>query len=89
MAVYGKVSANGVDVSLTCTALQNTGIMYPVGSIIYIPNILPNENYCFAAAAYNVDEGLINEIGETSLSVCTNLPLPINQLYSHLAKLAY
>ena len=52
--------------------------MYPVGSIIYTPNLLPNENYCFASAAYNVEEGLINEIGETSLSVCTNLPLPIN-----------
>ena len=59
--------------------------MYPVGSIIYTPNLLPNtpnllsnENYFFASAAYNVEEGLNNEIGETSLSVCTNLSLPIN-----------
>jgi hypothetical protein len=34
MAVFGKVAAHGVNVSLTSTDLNNTGIQYPVGSVV-------------------------------------------------------
>jgi hypothetical protein len=53
MAMYGKLSQNGVDVSLTSTELQNTGTRNPIGSIVTIPNLRMNEKYVFGCAAYN------------------------------------
>jgi hypothetical protein len=34
MAIFGKVSANGVNVSLTCTDLPNTGTRQRIGGVI-------------------------------------------------------
>lgn len=36
MAIFGKVSANGVNVSLTCNDLPNTGTRQKVGGIVNI-----------------------------------------------------
>ena len=36
MVLYGKVAANGVNVSTTCTDLQNTGVRNEIGSVIQI-----------------------------------------------------
>lgn len=46
------MSANGVDVSLTCTDLYNTGIRLPIDAVVTVKNLLQNEKYCFAVAGY-------------------------------------
>ena len=56
MVLYGKVAANGVNVSTTCTDLQNTGTRNEVGSVLQIRQLLSNEGYCFAVAGFNVNE---------------------------------
>jgi len=89
MSMYGKVSQNGVDVSLTSTDLQNTGTRVKNGAIVTITNLRVNEKYCFAAAGYNPQEKVINGIGKTGEDIATVNPLPLNLLYSYLAQNAY
>jgi hypothetical protein len=89
MALFGKVSAHGVGVSVTSNELNNTGIKYPLGSILQVNNLLQNESYCFAAAAYNADNKVSNDIGLTGETYVALNPMPINQLYAYLAKVAY
>lgn len=88
MALYGK-KANNTSVSATSTSLSNTGIHYPMNSLVRIPNLSHNSKFCFAVAAYDLDENLSNQIGETTLEIHTSQPLPVNLLYNYLAKIAF
>jgi hypothetical protein len=40
MALYGKISKNGVNVSITCTDLQNTGVRQNVGAVVSIGKLI-------------------------------------------------
>lgn len=51
MSIYGKISAHGVDVSTNCNELQGTGLREPIGTIVHIRQLLPNNHYCFACAS--------------------------------------
>ena len=90
MALFGKVSQHGVNVSATSNDLQNTGTRVSNGAIVTIGKLRMNEKYCFAAAGYDPREKIINnEIGATSEDIATVLPLPLNLLYAYLAMTAY
>ncbi len=90
MALFGKASQHGVDVSATCTDLQNTGTRVTNGAIVTVGRLRMNEKYCFAAAGYDPREKIINnEIGKTGEDIATVLPLPLNLLYAYLAMTAY
>jgi hypothetical protein len=39
MVLYGKIAQNGVLVSTTCTELQNTGVRYPIGSLVSVGHL--------------------------------------------------
>lgn len=39
MAIYGKESANGVDVSNACRDLYNTGLLQKVGAVVTVKNL--------------------------------------------------
>ena len=88
MALYGK-RANNTSVSTTSTSLSNTGIHYPMNSIVRIPNLSQNCKYCFAVGAYDLEENLSNQIGQTTLEIHTSQPMPINLLYSYLSKISF
>ena len=60
MAIFGKVSANGVHVSLTCNDLSNTGTRQKIGGVVSINGLKENEKYCFAVAAYDANEAVSN-----------------------------
>jgi hypothetical protein len=53
MKLFGKISANGVDVSTNCDELVGTGTKEPVGKIIKVSHLKPNNNYCFAVSPLN------------------------------------
>lgn len=53
MSLYGKPSANGVDVSTNCNELEGTGIKNRIDEIIKVRNLKANNLYCFAVAATN------------------------------------
>ncbi|CAD8200548.1 unnamed protein product [Paramecium pentaurelia] len=89
MAIFGKISANGVNVSLTCNDLNNTGIRQKIGAIVTMNGLQRNEKYCFAVAAYDGTEGVSNGIGETGDDITTLHPLPLPLLASYLCKVAY
>ena len=50
MSIYGKLSANGVDVSLNCVELEGTGIRKNIGKTVKVSSLNCNNLYCFAAA---------------------------------------
>lgn len=77
MAIFGKVSANGVNVSLTCNDLTNTGTRQKIGGVVTIPGLKKNDKYCFAVAAYDATENVSNGIGETSDDISLLHPLPL------------
>jgi hypothetical protein len=56
MSIYGKHSANGVDVSLNCVELEGTGIRKEIGKSVKISSLNPNSLYCFAAAGVDQSE---------------------------------
>ena len=56
MALFGKVSANGVNVSLTSKDVSNTGVRQKIGATVTVNNLVMNEKYCFAVAAFNENE---------------------------------
>ena len=88
MSVYGKPSANGVDVSLNCVELEGTGIRHEMGATVRVSSLTPNTLYCFAAAG--VDQGeQVMEIGQTGEDIGTFNPLSIPMLASTLAKVSY
>jgi hypothetical protein len=89
MKLYGKISANGVDVSTNCDELVGTGTKEPVGKIIRVSHLQPNNNYCFAVAPLNTVTSELMDIGKTSLDIPTFNPLPVCNIAGSLAKVAY
>ncbi len=59
MKLYGKIAANGVDVSTNCDQLMGTGIKQPLGKIIKVSHLNNNNFYCFAVAPLNHATGEI------------------------------
>lgn len=53
MSLYGKPSANGVDVSANCNELQGTGLNNRIDQVVKVTDLKPNNIYCFAVAATN------------------------------------
>jgi hypothetical protein len=53
MSIFGKISANGVDVSTNCVELTGTGMKQEIGKTVKISNLIPNNVYCFAVAGIN------------------------------------
>ena len=88
MSIYGKPSANGVDVSYNCDELEGTGIKNHIDEVVKITNLKPNNIYCFASAPTNQEEEL-EQIGKTSKDITTCHPLPVPMLASYLAKFSY
>ena len=88
MSIFGKPSANGVDVSHNCNELEGTGIKNRIDEVVKITNLKPNSIYCFASAATN-DEDELEAIGKTSKDVPTCHPLPIPMLAAYLGKVSY
>lgn len=88
MALFGKTT-DTTAVSVTSTELSNTGIHYPMNSIVRIPNLPANSTYSFAVAAYDMEENLSNQIGETTQPIHNSQPMPINLLYSYLCKISF
>lgn len=89
MSLYGTV-ANNTEVCVSNTGLQNTGVRNELGSIISVADLVENEHYSFAVAAFDANQDMSNEkVGETLHNVGTYHPLPLNLLYAYLAKIAY
>lgn len=88
MSIYGKASANGVDVSLNCVDLEGTGIRKDVGKTVKVSSLEPNNLYCFAAGAIDSYEDSMG-IGRTGEDIGTFNPLSIPMLASYLAKISY
>lgn len=65
MALFGKESAFGVNVSKTCNDLDidKLGTRNELGSVLTIRNLTINHKYCFAALAYDGDAAESNDIG--------------------------
>jgi hypothetical protein len=56
MKLFGKISANGVDVSANCDELVGTGIKHPLGKVVKVSHLKANNNYCFAVGPLNEHE---------------------------------
>lgn len=56
MSLFGKPSANGVDVSVNCNELEGTGCKNGLDQIVRVTHLKPNDVYCFAAAPTNSEE---------------------------------
>jgi hypothetical protein len=57
--------------------------------VVTVKNLVKNKKYCFAVGAYDANEQLSNDIGETGEDIVCLHPLPINQISAYLAKQAY
>ena len=88
MCLFGKPSANGVDVSHNCNQLEGTGIKLKKTEAVRITNLKANNIYCFASASTNEEEEL-QPIGKTGKDIQTSHPLPIPMLAAYLAKISY
>jgi hypothetical protein len=88
MAIYGKISAHGVDVSTNCNELNGTGLRENLGSVVHIRQLQPNNYYCFACASTDSKDEQ-GGIGDTSEDIGTYNPLPLNLLLGYLAKTAF
>jgi hypothetical protein len=88
ISLYGKKSAHGVNVSLTCTELNNTGRRHEPGEVVRVDGLTENEAYCFAVAAWDAREEVSGGIGETGVTVPALLPLVPYQIASRAAKIA-
>ncbi len=53
MSLFGKPSANGVDVSVNCNELEGTGLKNRAEQVVKVKELKPNNVYCFAVAATN------------------------------------
>lgn len=89
MKLWGKVSANGVNVSANCDQLMVTGTKQPVGKVIKVQHLAPNNIYCFAVSPLDHVTGELLEIGKTSIDIPTINPLPITSIAANLAKVSY
>lgn len=78
MALFGKPSGSGVGVSLNNTEYDGTGEKKPMGDVVKVTELIPNEKYVFAAGGYTGDGICVNGIGETSNEIITLLPLSLH-----------
>lgn len=88
MSIYGKISANGVDVSTNCNELEGTGLKNKIYEVVRVTNLQVNNVYCFAVAPTN-EESQVQQIGKTSEDISTCNPMPIAMLASYVAKISY
>lgn len=89
IAVYGKLQASGVNVSLNNTDYEGTGVKMAPGSIVHVTGLIPNERYVFAAGGYNAEGVCVNGIGETCKVILTVHPFSLHQLNGYLAEIAF
>lgn len=89
VAVYGKLQASGVNVSLNNTDYDGTGRMLPPGHIVHVTGLIPNERYVFAVGGYNPEGVCVNGIGETCQQILTVHPLSLHQINGYLAEIAF
>jgi hypothetical protein len=78
IAVYGKLQASGVNVSLNNTDYEGTGVKMAPGSIVHVTGLIPNERYVFAAGGYNAEGVCVNGIGETCKVILTVHPFSLH-----------
>ncbi len=88
MSIYGKPSANGVDVSLNCVQLEGTGIRKEVGKSVKVSSLSANNLYCFAAAGIDQNDEIMR-IGKTGQNIGTFNSFSIPMIASYLAKVSY
>ena len=87
--VYGKAAGAGTDVSLNNCEFPGTGEpVFPSSTIVTIANLLPNEKYVFAIAAYDDQDRVIHGIGSTSLACLAVCPLPLLLCWGYVATTA-
>ncbi|KAG1703734.1 hypothetical protein DVH05_006749 [Phytophthora capsici] len=85
--VFAKSVGAGTAVSLNSNHLPGTATpLYPPHLSVTISNLLPNESYVFAVAAFDSDHEVIHSIGDTSEPVVALNPLPVPMCYGYLAK---
>jgi hypothetical protein len=89
VAVYGKLQASGVNVSLNNTDYEGTGSKLPPGHIVQVTGLIPNERYVFAVGGYNPEGVCVNGIGETCKEILTVPPLSLHQINGYLAEIAF
>uniref|UniRef100_A0A7S0DWM5 Fibronectin type-III domain-containing protein n=2 Tax=Hanusia phi TaxID=3032 RepID=A0A7S0DWM5_9CRYP len=88
-ALYCKEEGSGVAVSLNNVECHGSGIPRGAGESFRVTGLQPNETYVFAVAALDEGGRAIEGIGETSLPVAAVLPLPLLQIWSHIALSAW
>ncbi|KAL3672060.1 hypothetical protein V7S43_002724 [Phytophthora oleae] len=85
--VFAKSVGAGTAVSLNSNQLPGTATpLYPPHLSVTISNLLPNESYVFAVAAFDSKHEVIHSIGDTSEPVVALNPLPVLMCYGYLAK---
>ena len=89
VAVFGKLSGSGVNVSLNNTDYEGTGVKQAPGHIVHVQGLIPNERYVFAAGGYNHEGTCVNGIGETCKEILTVQPLSLHQINGYLAEIAF
>lgn len=89
VAVYGKLQASGVNVSLNNTDYEGTGIKLSPGAIVHVTGLVQNERYVFAAGGYTPEGICVNGIGETCKEILTLHPLSLHQINGYLAEIAF
>ena len=68
---------------------MGTGIKQPVGKVIKVSHLTPNNAYCFAVSPLDHSTGDLLEIGKTSIDIPTINPIPITSIAANLAKVSY
>ena len=89
LALFCKEEGSGVAASLNNVAFRGSGVPRPAGEKILITGLTPNESYVFALAAFDRNGHVIEGIGQTSVPVVAQLPLPLLQIWAHLALSAH
>ena len=89
LALFCKEEGSGVAVSLNNVSFRGSGVPRPAGEKILITGLTPNESYVFALAAFDRHGHVIEGIGQTSVPVVAQLPLPLLQIWAHLALTAH
>lgn len=86
--VYAKPVGAGTAVSVTNNDLPGTGepIFTSERLLATVDDLVPNESYVFAVAAFDQNNEIIQEIGETSAPVVALNPLPAMLCYGYLAQ---
>ncbi|CAK9111122.1 Cilia- and flagella-associated protein 54 (Flagella-associated protein 54) [Durusdinium trenchii] len=93
--VFGKSAGSGTDVSLTNCDLTGTGVPIPVsadpeGMTVVIKDLVPNESYIFAVAAFNESGRVMaGGIGQSTVEVTALSALSILHCRAVVSKLSF